>query len=191
VANTGLPWELPYQDLTEPPNGPLAQQALAQQAASYGLGRAWPCTSTTRPAHLEGRIIFETDTGLMHISDGSAWNQLAYGDDTGWVSFTADFVAAANFTVTSTLGRRRNGLVGLYCNFTTTNAITAGNITNLTVGTLPAAFRTQGTVGGLLSGSSGPVMSFHTNSTGALILTATATALAAGDAFNITGTFMI
>lgn len=32
------------------------------------------CTSTTRPSHAAGRIIYETDTGAIAVSDGSAWS---------------------------------------------------------------------------------------------------------------------
>lgn len=33
------------------------------------------CTSTTRPSHAAGRMIYETDTKRTYISDGTAWTQ--------------------------------------------------------------------------------------------------------------------
>jgi hypothetical protein len=42
------------------------------------------CTSTTRPPHSRGMFIFETDTGSVLFSTGSAWKTIF--QDTGWVS---------------------------------------------------------------------------------------------------------
>jgi hypothetical protein len=36
------------------------------------------CTSATRPPHKVSRLIYETDTKLSYISNGSAWNQYGY-----------------------------------------------------------------------------------------------------------------
>jgi len=51
----------------------------------YG-GSAWYvsrgliiCTSATQPAHSEGQLIYETDTDLVKVSDGSAWNEISGG----------------------------------------------------------------------------------------------------------------
>jgi len=37
------------------------------------------CTSATQPAHSEGQLIYETDTDLVKVSDGSAWNEISGG----------------------------------------------------------------------------------------------------------------
>lgn len=34
------------------------------------------CTSTARPVHAAGRLIFETDTKKVQVSDGTAWYPL-------------------------------------------------------------------------------------------------------------------
>jgi hypothetical protein len=51
------------------------------------------CTAATRPSHVEGRRIFETDSNKEYISDGSTW-RLAGGS--GWTSFTPSW---SNLTV--------------------------------------------------------------------------------------------
>lgn len=35
------------------------------------------CTSGTRPTGVEGRLIYETDTDLLRVYDGSAWQRVA------------------------------------------------------------------------------------------------------------------
>jgi hypothetical protein len=37
------------------------------------------CTSATQPAHSEGQLIYETDTDLVKVSDGSTWNEISGG----------------------------------------------------------------------------------------------------------------
>lgn len=46
-------------------------QAGQQRAAA--LGGVVPCTSTSRPALVDGLAIFETDTGLFLVANGGAW----------------------------------------------------------------------------------------------------------------------
>lgn len=49
-------------------------------------------TSSTRPAHAPGRIVFETDTGNLIISDGTVWRSYASdGMHLGKGSTSADF----------------------------------------------------------------------------------------------------
>lgn len=62
---------LPYPALTDPANGPLAIQNLA--TALENGKTIVTCTSATRPAHLEGRVIYETDTDRILVSDGANW----------------------------------------------------------------------------------------------------------------------
>lgn len=50
-----------------------------------GIGSLKPgvCTSTTRPASpYDGQMIYETDTNLVRIWNGSAWKTLSYSDYT-------------------------------------------------------------------------------------------------------------
>lgn len=51
----------------------LRTQRAGQEGSAAALGGVIACTSTTRPAHAVGRPIYETDTGRLLISDGSAW----------------------------------------------------------------------------------------------------------------------
>lgn len=43
------------------------------QGRASALGGVITCTSTTRPSHVEGRVIYETDTDKLKTSNGSAW----------------------------------------------------------------------------------------------------------------------
>jgi len=44
------------------------------------------CTSATRPTGVEGRRIYETDTDLEYVHNGTSWVQV--GGTAGWASFT-------------------------------------------------------------------------------------------------------
>lgn len=74
---------LPFPELTDAPNGPMALQGLAEATEAW-LTRAIPCTSTDRPTSPPvGMMIRETDTGLWLGWSGSAWEPLAAGAATG------------------------------------------------------------------------------------------------------------
>lgn len=45
------------------------------------------CTSTTRPAHADGRIIYETDTTFLRVSTAGVWQRIPYGDS-GWTNLS-------------------------------------------------------------------------------------------------------
>lgn len=71
---------LRYPALTDAPNGPQLAQFLAEDTEGW-LSRAFPCTSSTRPAGVsDGFIIRETDTGKWLGWNGTVWSELA---DTG------------------------------------------------------------------------------------------------------------
>lgn len=46
------------------------------QGRATALGGVIVCTSTSRPSHSEGRVIYETDTDKLRTSDGAAWNDV-------------------------------------------------------------------------------------------------------------------
>lgn len=53
--------------------------------SGYGIGSLKPgvCTSSTRPASpYDGMMIYETDTNLVRIWNGTAWKTLSYSDYT-------------------------------------------------------------------------------------------------------------
>lgn len=68
---------LHYPDLTDAPNGPAQLQQLAEDAETW-LGRAFPCTSASRPTGVgEGFLVRESDTGSVLVWTGSAWAAVA------------------------------------------------------------------------------------------------------------------
>ena len=57
---------------------------VSQQIGSSSLSKPGVCTSSTRPATpYEGQMIYETDTDLSYIYNGSAWQQIAGGTAVG------------------------------------------------------------------------------------------------------------
>lgn len=74
---------LRYPGLTDAPNGPEDFQFLAEDVEGW-LSRAFPCTSTTRPAGVpDWFLIGETDTGklLRYSTASGTWIEL--GDSGG------------------------------------------------------------------------------------------------------------
>jgi len=83
---------LRYPAPSDPPNGPAQIGNLASDVDGW-LSRAYPCTSSTRPTSVSsGFMIYETDTGMTAIYDGSEWRYLAA---TGEVGSDAEYVAAS------------------------------------------------------------------------------------------------
>ena len=71
-------------------------------ATTQGL-RPGVCTSTNRPASpFEGQMIYETDTDILAIWNGTAWRQLAAATKTGSVLQVASTTKTDTFTTTST-----------------------------------------------------------------------------------------
>lgn len=60
------------------------------------------CTSGTRPTGVEGRIIYETDTDLLLVYDGSTWRGFA-GPSTGWASYTPTVSQGASTNIAKTV----------------------------------------------------------------------------------------
>lgn len=72
-------------------------------ATAQGL-KPGVCTSSNRPANpFDGMMIYETDTNLVRIWNGTAWKTLAYSDYTsGSVIQVASTSKTDTFTTTST-----------------------------------------------------------------------------------------
>lgn len=74
--------------------------------SGYGIGSVKPgvCTSSTRPSSpFDGQMIYETDTNLVRIWNGTAWKTLSYSDYTsGSVIQVASATKTDAFTTTST-----------------------------------------------------------------------------------------
>ena len=82
-GDTGAPWAVPYAVASDDPDGPAQIAALGSAVHSL-LGLAYPCTTGTRPAHVAGQLIYETDTDTLRVSTGTAWRVV--WRDTGAVS---------------------------------------------------------------------------------------------------------
>jgi hypothetical protein len=116
VANGGI---LPVRTTTDRDALSVSEgQAVYVLAGSGGDalyvydGAAWDyirgfviCTAATRPAHREGRVIYETDTDRIYTSDGAAWKQLNPGVDIQQASVdTSESTANSTFTDLATSG---------------------------------------------------------------------------------------
>lgn len=77
---------------------------LSSQLAASSLARPGVCTSSTRPASpYEGQVIYETDTDLLRIWNGSAWRTLAFATATsGSILQVATFTYATVATNSTT-----------------------------------------------------------------------------------------
>lgn len=121
----------------------------------------------------------------------SAWSSYVANSDTGWISCaSAGITPTANFTSLGGSVRRRNGTVHLAAYVTTTNAIAAGNITNINVVNLPAGWAPPVSNGNLGSGGTGQVAALVATPT-SVMLTANTSGYAAGNQFGLTGSWLI
>jgi len=124
---------------------PLAEVTVANGALAVRLTRSWYlgedsqllCTSTSRPPHAPGRRIRETDTGRTYESTGSTW--IICLDDVGTSSVP---LASGWATVVNRL-YRYNGVVFLHFSARRTGAAIATSAAEVTIGTLPAGFRSR------------------------------------------------
>lgn len=66
--------QIPYPEATETPYVHLDMKEMAE---AIDPRLTVVCTSTTRPAHRAGRIIYETDTGTLLTSSGTTWRYLS------------------------------------------------------------------------------------------------------------------
>lgn len=114
-------WDLPLAEITVI-NG--ASTITAAQVALRGwyLGPdgQYICTSTSRPPHVIGRRIRETDTSRTLESTGSSW--LILLEDTGWIAIPANTGWTASGFCRA---RRYNGNTTLLLHFTRTGAALA------------------------------------------------------------------
>ena len=84
---------------------------LSSVVGAQSIVRPGVCTSSTRPASpYDGQVIYETDTDLVRIWNGSTWvpqgstiQQIQYYQSTSQVQFTSStFVDVTNYSVTIT-----------------------------------------------------------------------------------------
>jgi hypothetical protein len=65
------------------------------------------CTSATRPTGVEGRHIYETDTDLVYVHNGTGWEQV--GGTGGWTSYTPTITQSGTVTATVTHSKWTRG----------------------------------------------------------------------------------
>lgn len=112
--------------------------------------------------------------------------------DTGWVSSVSGLTAAAGFSITGFVVRKKDDLVAVQINCTRTGAaLSAGNIANVNVVNLPAAWTPAQSNGALQGGPSGGSHACYASSGGAIVMTYTTSGFATGAAFNIMGTYLL
>jgi hypothetical protein len=107
------------------------------------------CTSATRPTGVEGRHIYETDTDLVYVHNGTGWEQV--GGTGGWTSFTTQIDQGATTNIAKTVdyskwtrGPRRSITWTFRLSLTA-----AGTVANNVTLTLPVtAANTNGVSGG-------------------------------------------
>ena len=54
------------------------------------------CTSSTRPTTYEGRVIYETDTDLVLVYEGSSWELIG-----GWTGTATSNLDMADYNITN------------------------------------------------------------------------------------------
>jgi hypothetical protein len=121
-TDTGAPWSLPTPLAPEAPDGPgnLASLATSMHNA---LGRAYPCLSTSRPSPVAGLLIFETDTLLLQVSDGTNWLPLYFagGAPLGRMYRTANQTLTTGVTTKLAFNLADTASRGITCDTTTNN----------------------------------------------------------------------
>lgn len=86
-------------------------------------GIVYSCTAATRPPHLEGRFIYETDTDSIYVSDGGTW-QLIWVKGQNFYNLKA--VASGSVSVSlTTAASGQSAVVFPVGRFATTPIITA------------------------------------------------------------------
>jgi hypothetical protein len=139
-----------------------------------------------------GLIIAEADTSLLQYSDGTNWNPLAIGSDTGWQDMASvGYVAGTNITLVSGQVRLRYGVVSFYCSLTSTVTYAAGDVGNFVALTAPAAYIPATVVGGFNGAASGPGLTAYINTAGSILITAFGTGVTTPNTFGITGTYLL
>jgi hypothetical protein len=107
----------------------------------------------------------------------------------GWVTAAAaGFTAASGFSSLAGTVRLRGGVVNINFTIVSTNAIAAGNVGNINMINVPAAYQSGGG-GAIQGGPFGP--SWQGFTAGATLqLSSTTGAIAAGDTFSVVGTYL-
>lgn len=137
--------QLPYPEATQQPYVHLDIKELADKADESLFVE---CSSTSRPAHKLGRRIYERDTGLTLVSNGTSWQAYLPQPETIAVPMIAQW-AASKLVATRWAGR-----VVIEGTVATTGG-TVPNGTSLAIGVMPSGWRpiaVNGVAHGTMSG---------------------------------------
>ncbi|HEY9474467.1 MAG TPA: hypothetical protein VIS06_11530 [Mycobacteriales bacterium] len=161
------------------------------RARTVALGGVLPCTSTTRPAHQAGLVVYETDTGLVQVSDGATWKRLRPDGPAGVLTrYSAGGSNTANSTTPVTIAGgaftappgTRIVELNAQCSVQSTVATDLGRVTLLVDGgevaryqLVPGAAGTAGTTFGSAWGSASVAAGAHTWSATVLRVTGSGT----------------
>ena len=131
-----------------------------------------------------------TVVDTAHIDDLRVFTQLAGDVDTGWITAaSAGFTAASGFSGLSGTVRRKGGVVTVGLTITTTSAIGAGDIGNLTLVNVPAGWQCGG-AGPMQGGSFAGGWNGQTNGS-VITMGSTFVGFSAGATFSIVGTYLL
>lgn len=97
------------------------------------------CTSATRPSGVEGRVIYETDTDLLLVYDGSSWVEAFRRG--AWATWTPTVTQSGSVTVTNTRSRyiQIGKMVTASFNLSVTGSGTGSNAVSISVPVTAAA----------------------------------------------------
>jgi hypothetical protein len=137
AGSTGV-WELPVARVRVASSGTTGQpfiQTTDVTATDWWLGPPSVVAKTGQsPPATHGMVMHQYDTGRMWRAVGSSW--VLAGEIGAWTELTS----AGGWTATNLFAQRINGLVYFQC-YITLNVAARPAMTELTVCTLPAAFR--------------------------------------------------
>lgn len=99
---------------------------MSISATTRGL-RPGVCTSTTRPASpFDGQLIYETDSNLLRVWNGSAWKTLSYSDATNGTVLQVVSTTKTDTLSASLSGAATTDITGLTATITPTS--TSSNV---------------------------------------------------------------
>jgi hypothetical protein len=134
--------------------------------------------------------VMDGDNAIEALARAIDTKALLSGDSGDVSPATAGFVVVAPFTALSGWMRRRNGIVQVSMAVNAGSAITAGNITNINMVSIPVGWRPKDRAS-MSTTSAGPVVAVYANSQGFIVLSATASAVSAGSPITCSGMWFV
>lgn len=122
--------------------------------------------------------VMDGDNAMQALAEAVDSKALLSGDSGNLTPAAAGFTASAAITGLGGIVRRRNGVVSVNLTFTLVSALSAGDVANTLVATIPAGWVPL-VRAGLTSASTGSGIFYSAETNGQLQLTATTVAVAA------------